>query len=104
MPSMKYNVYAFEVNDFQTTGVVQSINPFYFTAPSTYTTLPCVSTQLPANTAQLSYAVPLKTATGAYNEVFLGSFTSNLYGTLDLRLTSGSTANPPVLGGSGTGP
>jgi hypothetical protein len=104
MPSMKYNVYAFAVNDFQANNMVQSINPFYFTAPATYTALPCVSTQLPANTAQLSYAVPLKSAVGAYNEVFLGSFTSTLYGTLDLRLTSGNTANPPVLGGSGNGP
>ena len=104
MPSMKYNVYAFAVNDFQSTNMVQSINPVYFTAPATYTVLPCVSTQLPANTSQLSYAVPLKSAAGAYNEVFLGSFTSNLYGVLDLRLTSGSTANPPVLGNSGTGP
>ena len=104
MPSMKYNVYAFAVNDFQTNNMVQSIIPVYFTAPSTFTTLPCISSQLPANTTQLSYAVPLKTAAGAYNEVFLGSFTSNLYGTLDLRLTSAGTANPPVLGSSGTGP
>jgi uncharacterized surface protein with fasciclin (FAS1) repeats len=104
MPSMKYNVYAFAVNDFQSTNIVQSINPFYFTAPATFTAQPCVSTQLPANTTQLSYAVPLKSAVGAYNEVFLGSFTSNLYGTLELRLTSGNTTNPPVLGGSGNGP
>jgi len=104
MPSMKYNVYALAVNDFQTNNMVQSVIPVYFTPPSTYTVQPCVSTQLPANTTQLSYAVPLKTAAGAYNEVLLGSFTSNLYGTLDLRLTSGGTANPPVLGSSGTGP
>ena len=101
---MKYNVYAFAVNDFQTNNMVQSIIPVYFTAPSTFTTLPCISSQLPANTTQLSYAVPLKTAAGAYNEVFLGSFTSNLYGTLDIRLTSAGNANPPVLGSSGTGP
>lgn len=104
MPSMKFNVYAFAVNDFQANNMVQSVIPVYFTPPATYTVQPCVSSQLPANTTQLSYAVPLKTAAGAYNEVFLGSFTSNLYGTLDLRLTSGGTANPPVLGSAGTGP
>jgi hypothetical protein len=97
MPSMKYNVYALAVNDFQTAAVFESIIPV---VAGTSTVLPTVSTQLATNTTQLSYAVPLNTATGAYNEVFLGSFTSNAYGTLDIRLTSaGST-----LGSSGTGP
>ena len=121
MPSMKYNVYALAVNDFQTAAVFQSLIPVYYTPPpfnispssngyiyignvaypaNAFTVLPSVSTQLPTNTTQLSYGVPLNTAAGAYSEVFLGSFTSNLFGTLDIRLTSaGST-----LGSSGTGP
>ncbi len=93
MPSMKYNVYAFAVNDFQTANVFQSIGVRYFTPPSTFTTI----TTIPA---ALNYAVPLKTAVGAYNEVFLGSFTSTLFGTLDFRLISGGT----TLGSTGTGP
>lgn len=120
MPSMKYNVYAVAVNDFQTAAVFQSIVPVYYapsfnvspssngyiyisnaTYPGTaFTALPVVSTQLPATTTQLSYAVPLSTTTGAFNEVFLGTFTSTLYGTLDLRVTSGGA----TLGSSGTGP
>lgn len=121
MPSMKYNVYALAVNDFQTAAEFQSIIPVYYTPPpftvsastngyiyignvtypaNTFTVLPSVSTQLPTNTTQLSYGVPLSTAAGAYNEVFLGTFTSNLFGTLDIRLTSAGT----TLGSAGTAP
>ncbi len=93
MPSMKYNVYAFAVNDFQTANVFQSIGVSLFTPPATNTPVATVP-------AALNYAVPLRTAVGAYNEVFLGTFTSTLFGTLDLRLVSGGT----TLGSSGTGP
>lgn len=99
-PSMKYNVYALAVNDFQAAAVFQSISVNYYTPPSTYSVITTVPTQLPANTTQFSYAVPLYTATGAYTEVLLGSFTTNLYGILEFRLTSGGT----TLGSSGTGP
>ncbi len=121
MPSMKYNVYALAVNDFQTANVFQSLVPVVYNPPSfnvtpstngyiyisnstypgtSFTVLPSVSTQLPANVNQLSYAVPLSTATGAYTEVFLGSFTLNSFATLDIRLTSGGS----TLGSAGTGP
>lgn len=93
MPSMKYNVYAFAVNDFQTANVFQSIGVGLFTAPSTYVAVTTVP-------ALLSYAVPLSTAVGAYNEVLLGTFTSTSFGTLELRLTSGGT----TLGSAGTAP
>jgi Fasciclin domain len=93
MPSMVYNVYALAVNDFQTTNVFQSIGVRYFTPPATYTTLI-------TNPAALNHAVPLKTAVGAYNEVFLGTVTSTAYGTLEFRLTSGGT----TLGSAGTAP
>lgn len=85
MPSMKYNVYAFAINDFQTAAVVQKLAPFYLTPPATYTAL-----------GTLTHNVPLSTAVGAYNEVLLGQFTSTLYGTIDIRLTATGTA-PIVL-------
>ena len=93
MPSMKYNVYAFAVNDFQTAYVFQSIGVRYLTAPSTYTILTTVP-------AALNHAVPLKTAVGAYSEILLGTVTSTSYGTLEFRLTSGGT----TLGSTGTAP
>jgi uncharacterized surface protein with fasciclin (FAS1) repeats len=85
IPSIKYKVYAFAVNDFQTGTFTQNIVPKYFVAPSTYTTL-----------ATLAHAVPLYTATGAYNEVLLGEFTNNNFGTLEIQLTATAT-NPIVL-------
>lgn len=99
-PSMKYNVYALAVNDFQTGAVFQSVSVNYLTPPSTYSVVPVSSVLLPAVTTQFAYAVPLLTAAGAYNEVLLGTFTSNSYGILDFRLTSGGT----TLGSAGTGP
>ena len=85
MPSIKYRVYAFGVNDFQTGAFTQSIVPKYYVAPSTYTTL-----------ATLNHAVPLSTAAGAYNELLLGEFTVTNYGTLEIQLTANAT-NPIVL-------
>jgi hypothetical protein len=94
MPSMKYNVYAWGINDFQLTpNVFQSIGVGYFTPPATYTPVTTVP-------AAFNYAVPLKSAVGAYNEVSLGTFTTTTYGTLDLRLVSGGS----TLGSAGTGP
>jgi hypothetical protein len=99
-PSMKYNVYGVAVNDFQTAAVFQSVSVNYLVPPSTYTTVPVSSVQLPAVTTQFAWAVPLNTATGAYNEVLLGTFTTNQYGILEFRLISGGT----TLGSSGTAP
>jgi uncharacterized surface protein with fasciclin (FAS1) repeats len=85
MPSMKYNVYASAVNDFQTGAVLQNINAAYLVSsgpPAVYTTL-----------AALSYAVPLSTAAGAYNEVLLGQFTSTQFGTLEMRLVQANATN-----------
>jgi uncharacterized surface protein with fasciclin (FAS1) repeats len=93
MPSMKYNIYGLAVNDFQTTNIFQSIGVQYFTPPATYT--PVVTTPTPLN-----WGVPLKSVAGAYNEVLMGSFTSTLFGTLDIRIISGGT----TLGSAGTGP
>ena len=99
-PSMKYNVYALAQNDFQTAAVFQGISVNYLTPPSTFSVIPVSSVQLPATTTFFAYPVPLSTATGAYTEVLLGTFTTSQYGILDFRLTSGGT----TLGSSGTGP
>jgi hypothetical protein len=85
VPSIKYRVYAFGVNDFQTGAFTQAIVPKYYVAPSTYTTL-----------ATLTHTVPLSTAAGAYNELLLGEFTVTNYGTLEIQLTANAT-NPIVL-------
>ncbi len=133
MPTMKYNVYARAINDFQTAPVYQSISPYYFVAPSTFTQLPAVAAFAPIaprTPAQLWYPVPgilgttplpafytfnapsftaasVSSKDGAFNEIFLGSFISNLYGTIDVRLMSGATATfptLPVFGNTGVGP
>ncbi|WP_207510626.1 fasciclin domain-containing protein [Longitalea luteola] len=83
-PSMKYQVYALGVNDFQAGTfnqniVVKSLNE------GTYTTL-----------ATLAHAVPLSTAAGAFNEKLLGEFTAPGYGTIEVQLTASGT-NPLVL-------
>jgi uncharacterized surface protein with fasciclin (FAS1) repeats len=93
MPSMKYNVYAFSVNDFQTGAVFQSIGVNLYTPPATYTAQPTVP-------ALLSYGVPLKAAVGAFNEILVGTVTTTLYGTLEFRLTSGAA----TINTAGTGP
>lgn len=84
VPSIKYRVYAFGVNDFQAGAFAQNIVPKYFVAPSTYTTL-----------ATLVHNVPLHTAAGAYNEVLLGEFTVTNFGTLEIQLTA--TATSPIV-------
>jgi hypothetical protein len=93
MPTMKYNVYITGVNDFQNANVFQSIGVQFFSPPATYTAV----TTTPA---KLNHAVPKPTATGAYDEVLLGTFTSTSYGTLEFRLTSGGT----TIGSTGTAP
>jgi hypothetical protein len=93
MPSMTYNIYALGVNDFQTAAVFQRIGVNYLVPPATYTALT-------TNPAALNHTVPLKTATGAFNEVLLGTCTSTLYGTLEFRLISAGT----TVGSTGTGP
>jgi hypothetical protein len=93
MPSMKYNVYARAVNDFQTGALIQTISVNYVVSdtPPVYTAL-----------SSFQYNVPLSTAAGAYNEVLLGQFTSTLYGTLEFRLIQAgagavATNTPSVL-------
>lgn len=81
MPSMKYNVVGFAVNDFQTGAVTDSIAAANLTG-TVFGTLP--------------HVVPLYTATGAYNEVSLGQITVSSYGTLEIRLKAQGT-NPIVL-------
>lgn len=84
-PSIRYKVYAQAINDFQTTALTQSIVGKYLTPPSTYTTL-----------ATLSHAVPLYTAAGAYNEIYLGDIVMTKFGTLEIQLTA-ATTNPITL-------
>ncbi len=64
IPSIKYKVYAFGVNDFQTGALTQNIIPKYRSSTAVYTTL-----------ATLPHVVPLYTAVGAYDEKLLGEFT-----------------------------
>jgi Fasciclin domain len=85
IPSIKYKVYAFGVNDFQTGALTQNIIPKYLSPAGVYTTL-----------ATLPHVVPLHTAPGAYNELYLGEFTSTIFGTLEIQLTC-LTTQPIVL-------
>jgi uncharacterized surface protein with fasciclin (FAS1) repeats len=80
-PSIKYQVYAKATNDFQTGAFSQTINAW--------------NTSLGALTGTLTHAVPLYTATGAYNEVYLGDITNTRYGTIDWRITAVTTG--PIL-------
>lgn len=80
-PSIKYQVYAKATNDFQTGAFNQTINAW--------------NTSLGALTGTLTHAVPLYTATGAYNEVYLGDITNTRYGTIDWRVTAVTTG--PIL-------
>jgi Fasciclin domain len=134
MPTMKYNVYARAINDFQTQVVFQSVSLFSFVPPAAFTQIPGVPVFIPTaprSPAQLWYPVPstrggvaplpaiytfvppgfaavsLSSPNGAFTETFLGSFTSNSFGTLDIRLMSGATATLPTLpvfGATGSGP
>lgn len=82
-PSIKYQVYALGVNDFQgTAGFNQTINAWH--------------TGLAAVQGALTHAVPLFSAVGAYNEINLGTVTISKFGTVDWRLTS-VTTGPIVL-------
>jgi uncharacterized surface protein with fasciclin (FAS1) repeats len=84
-PSMKYQVYALGVNDFQSGAFTQNIVVKAITGPTTTTTL-----------ATLAHAVPLSTAAGAFNEKLLGEFTSTSFGSIEIQLTASGT-NPLVL-------
>ena len=74
-------MYAKATNDFQTGAFSQTINAW--------------NTSLGALTGTLTHAVPLYTATGAYNEVYLGDITNTRYGTIDWRVTAVTTG--PIL-------
>ncbi|MGC4104358.1 fasciclin domain-containing protein [Ferruginibacter sp.] len=81
MPSMKYSLYAVASNDFQTGALVQSFVAW--------------NTALGASVGTLTHNVPLYTAAGAYNELYLGDITNTRFGTIDWRLTATTTG--PVL-------
>ena len=81
-PSIKYQVYALATNDFQAAAFSQTINAW--------------NTTLGALQGTLTHAVPLYTAVGAYNEMYLGDITNTKYGIVDWRLTS-VTTGPIVL-------
>jgi len=80
-PSIKYQVYAKATNDFQAAAFSQTINAW--------------NTGLGALVGTLNHAVPLFTAPGAYNELYLGDITNTRYGTIDWRATSVTTG--PIL-------
>ncbi len=82
VPSIKYQVYVLGTNDFQAGAFAQTINAWH--------------TGLAAVQGTLTHNVPLSTAAGAYNEMYLGDITITRYGTVDWRLTSTAT-NPIVL-------
>lgn len=100
-PSMKYNVYAMAQNDFKTGVQSQYISVNFLTPPSTYSVIPVTSVLLPATTTQFAHAVPASSAPGAYNEILLGTFTSNAFGILEFRLIAGGTT---LNGAAGTEP
>lgn len=80
-PSIKYQVYAKATNDFQATAFSQTINAW--------------NNSLGALTGTLTHAVPLYTAVGAYNEIYLGDITNTRFGTVDWRATAITTG--PIL-------
>jgi uncharacterized surface protein with fasciclin (FAS1) repeats len=82
VPSVKYQVYALGTNDFQSGAFAQTIVAWH--------------TGLGAAQGSLTHNVPLSTAAGAYNEIYLGDITVTRFGTVDWRLTSTAT-NPLVL-------
>lgn len=81
-PSIRYQVYALGTNDFQAAAFSQTINAWH--------------NELAAQQGVLTHAVPLHTATGAYNEINLGQITISRYGNVEWRLTS-TAQNPIVL-------
>lgn len=78
LPSIKYQVYAKATNDVGA-AFSQTINAW--------------NTGLGALTGTLTHAVPLFTAPGAYNEIYLGDITNTRFGTVDWRVTSVTTGN-----------
>jgi uncharacterized protein Usg len=82
LPSIKYQVYVLGTNDFQATAFSQTINAFNY--------------NVAAQQGVLTHAVPLFTATGAYNEIYLGDITNSRFSTVDWRLTATAT-NPIVM-------
>jgi uncharacterized protein Usg len=82
LPSIKYQVYVLGTNDFQATAFSQTINAWNYNAA--------------AQQGVLTHAVPLHTATGAYNEIYLGDITNSRFSTVDWRLTATAT-NPIVM-------
>jgi len=81
LPSIKYQVYAKATNEFQAAAFSETINAW--------------STTVGALQGTLTFAVPLFSAAGAYNEVYLGDITNTKYGTVDWRATSVTTG--PIL-------
>jgi hypothetical protein len=80
-PTLKYQVYAKATNEFQAAAFSQTINAW--------------NTSLGALTGTLTHAVPLYTATGAYNEVYVGDITNSRFSTVDWRVTAVTTG--PIL-------
>jgi uncharacterized surface protein with fasciclin (FAS1) repeats len=81
-PSIKYKVYVLGTNDFQAAAFSQTINAW--------------NNGLGAVQGTLTHVVPLYSAVGAYNEIYLGDITNTRYGSVDWRLTS-ITTGPIVL-------
>lgn len=88
MPSMRYNVYVFGVNDFQTGAVNDSI--------LAVTDINLTNQNILTALGRFRHAVPLYTTAGAYNEVYLGQFNSTLYRRIYMLLRAQGT-NPMVL-------
>jgi uncharacterized surface protein with fasciclin (FAS1) repeats len=82
LPSIKYQVYAKATNEAQAAAFSETINAW--------------NTGTASVQGSLTFAVPLFTATGAYNEVYLGDITNTKYGTVDWRAT-GVTTGPILL-------
>jgi hypothetical protein len=91
IPSIKFRVFALGTNDFQGGAFTQNIIPKFYQPPAVPGGLPTYTTL-----ATLPHVVPLYTAAGAYNEIQVGEFTVNNFGTLEIQLTCTAT-NPIVL-------
>jgi hypothetical protein len=81
LPSIKYQVYAKATNDFQTGAFSETLNAW--------------NNNVAALQGSLTFAVPLFSVAGAYNEVNLGTITNSKYGTVDWRITAVTTG--PIL-------
>jgi hypothetical protein len=87
-PSMKYQVYAVGVNDFQAGAFSQNIVAKAYSRSGNVTNYITLQS--------LAHAVPLSTAAGAFNERLLGEFTNPVFGGIEFQLTATAT-NPLVL-------